>query len=122
MGTDVLSRKEAILILQSPQGKFDGHKIKKLKFGSYRALLQRNLLPIGQPPSLECGSSLKDDPLMNDVTISEKECEVDEVKEDECNVSRGITYQRNVYHFGYPVFQDKNGVPFVPRKLKTTEL
>ena len=112
----------AVLILQSPQGKLDGLKVKKLKFGSYRALLQRNLLPIGQPPSLECGSSLKDDPLMNDVTISEKECEVDEVKEDECNVSRGITYQRNVYHFGYPVFQDKNGVPFVPRKLETTEL
>ena len=63
--------------------------------------------------------------MMNDVTISEKECEVDEVKEDDCCsvTGRGITYQRNVYHFGYPVFHDgKNETAFVPRKLETTEL
>ncbi len=89
-----------------------------------RALVRRNLLPASlTPTSLECNSSLKDDPMINDVTISEKECEVDEVKDEDTTVNgMGVTYQRNVYHFGYPVFQDKNGVPLVPRKLETTEL
>ena len=66
---------------------------------------------------------------IDNVTLSEKECEIGEVKEDNIDdvSGKGITYQRNVYHFGYPVFQDKAASTFMPpnfttRKLETTEL
>jgi len=66
---------------------------------------------------------------MDNVTLSEKECEIGEVKEDNIDdvSSKGITYQRNVYHFGYPVFQDKPPSTFASpnfstKKLETTEL
>lgn len=92
-------------------------------------MLQRNVLTLRSTiGSLDADSS----------TISEKECEVGEVKEDEGLGGRvaGGLYQRNVYHFGYPVFQpDKqqqlststtsssNSTTFLsPKKLETTEL
>jgi len=69
------------------------------------------------------------DESMDNVTLSEKECEIGEVKEDSIDdvSGKGITYQRNVYHFGYPVFQDKPASTFMSpdfttRKLETTEL
>lgn len=83
--------------------------------------MQRNVLTFGSIG-----------PSIGDVTLSEKECEVGEVKEEESQevtVGRGL-YQRNVYHFGYPVFQPSNkgstsssSTTFLtPRKLETTEL
>ena len=65
--------------------------------------------------------SIKSEPV-HDVTMSEKECEFGEVRDEDSGAGLGTTYQRNVYHFGYPVFQDKPGISFVPRKLETTEL
>ena len=87
-----------------------------------RGIMHQNLLSV--PSS---------DESMDNVTLSEKECEVGEVKEvkeENIDVSgRGSTYQRNVYHFGYPVFQDKPvssstflSANFSSRKLETTEL
>merc|ERR1712071_466641 len=84
-----------------------------------RGIMHQNLLSV--PSS---------DESMDNVTLSEKECEVGEVKEvkeDNIDVSgRGSTYQRNVYHFGYPVFQDKPvssstflSANFSSRKLET---
>ena len=88
-----------------------------------RGMLQRNVLSFRSNAS----------PSIDDVTLSEKECEVGEVKEEESQevtVGRGL-YQRNVYHFGYPVFQPNNSKGstssssttfLTPRKLETTEL
>lgn len=74
-------------------------------------------------------SSIRSNRSIDNVTLSEKECEIGEVKEEdgEVTVGKGL-YQRNVYHFGYPVFQhDKDSTSssttfLTPRKLETTEL
>lgn len=92
-----------------------------------RGMLQRNVLSLRSN-----GGS------MDDTTLSEKECEIGEVREGEGTTGRrGGLYQRNVYHFGYPVFQpvDKSSGSttttasssgsttfLTPRKLETTEL
>lgn len=90
-------------------------------------MLQRNVLTLRSNGGL---------PEVDPSALSEKECEVGEVKEDGIGgrIVGGL-YQRNVYHFGYPVFQpDKqlgsnsttsssNSTTFLsPRKLETTEL
>lgn len=74
-------------------------------------------------------SSIRSNKSIDNVTLSEKECEIGEVKEGdgEVTIGKGL-YQRNVYHFGYPVFQhDKSSTSssttfLTPRKLETTEL
>jgi hypothetical protein len=82
-----------------------------------RSIIQRN------------ANSIRSNKSVGNVTLSEKECEVGEVKEEDCEVTVGKgLYQRNVYHFGYPVFQQDKGstcssTTFLsPRKLETTEL
>lgn len=82
-----------------------------------RSIIQRN------------ANSIRSNKFVGNVTLSEKECEVGEVKEEDCEVTVGKgLYQRNVYHFGYPVFQQDKGstsssTTFLsPRKLETTEL
>lgn len=74
-------------------------------------------------------NSIRSNKSLGNVTVSEKECEIGEVKEDEGEVTVGKgLYQRNVYHFGYPVFQQDKGstsssTTFLsPKKLETTEL
>lgn len=81
-----------------------------------RGMVQRNAL------------TLRSNQSTDDSTLSEKECEVGEVKhESEITIGRSL-YQRNVYHFGYPVFQQEKGscsntsTFLTPRKLETTEL
>ena len=84
---------------------------------SFRSIITRNV------------NSIRSNNSIDNVTLSEKECEVGEVKEEdgEVIVGKGL-YQRNVYHFGYPVFQHDKGstsssTTFLsPRKLETTEL
>ncbi|XP_057365539.1 cadherin-23-like isoform X1 [Daphnia carinata] len=82
-----------------------------------RSILQRN------------ANSIRSNKSVGNVTLSEKECEIGEVKEEDCEITVGKgLYQRNVYHFGYPVFQQDKGstsssTTFLsPRKLETTEL
>ncbi|EFX90417.1 hypothetical protein DAPPUDRAFT_309564 [Daphnia pulex] len=63
-----------------------------------RSIIQRN------------ANSIRSNKSVGNVTLSEKECEVGEVKEEDCevNVGKGL-YQRNVLSFWLPRFSTRQG-------------